>query len=567
MSKQPQTYNNILSYLDEVDPDVSNAYRECSLESLFNPRDKNGITFLLPDKRKNAAFYAEITNTSLLDDPDDKSDIINKLAALVIFDNLNSPDVFKNHADDIPNGLRQHIEIDLAGCTTNTIKFKCGAVAELDKRFRDASAKKNLNVYMLAAAGITTSGPDAKFLHNKTGAAAPNRRKKPAAAPQVEENNVDDDEVDEDSHALRVKIASETENLYMMERIQYYTSSKRSGKKRSELVRNVYLERVFSFINFIINNCSDVTTTALFNNRIAPLLSFENIDFYIVFEPHRVKGRYLIPNDVIRRWYSNQGVVNLTSVSNYIDKTLDTTGRSIVQQDRLKIQQAIDDQPRDKVLAETQPRRIPELICGAYKTLTDTNKIAGIGPIFPEELAAFYRTNTYLKIHQDEARYITNKLFDDLESSPFDKNVFEAILSIYKRMASTDVGESSLRLLNPSTIKHMIGPENKIQEIKSFVNSRFFLFIPMTTSDRSKFAEQYDILEEPSAEGNGIWVPIDKRAEAILAAKANSSYDDGVGFASEVSRSINVLKQNIAAGVVDAKTKEELAAILKNLIA
>lgn len=540
MSKQ---YSDVMSYLEDTDNDMAQVIKDCCVEYLFNPRNKPGITLLLPDKKTNAAIRNQLIENSSSIEVEDKMQAARQLAALVIFDNLSSPDVFKSHADHIPNGLNQHVPIDLVKSTSNTIKFKSGCTAELDQRFKEQCSKKNFNIYILSNGAIGCDNPPINKNGSNGNVTAGNRRKKTEDVPAAPKMWSDDDDNDGENVALRNKITKETENLYMSEMIQ---RSNRYRGKSKYIQRDIYAEKVISLIGFILNCCSESAVNEILIGKILPLLSFDHIDFYIFVEPFST-GPYLIPSDIIRRWNNYVETIDYERTLANIEKLYRKCASMPGMANRYKLQEAIDDL-RSEITSTSDQRKLAEIINNTYSGALNDNKIGALGHLFTDQLYNMYKKNPFRKICQDEIRYLSHRLFESLEREQFDKDQYTLILEQIERYLSPDVTSKTLRLLNPTTLKHAIQPQDKILEIQSFINSKFFLYSPMSNEEMAEFERNFEVKRFPCIEGEGIWYPDDKRKIVIASVNARASMSESAGFISEEERAINTLKQLKASG-------------------
>lgn len=557
------TYDNILSYVEDKDDEIAGAFRSCCLEYLFNPKNKSGITLLLPSRKGNSEARKSLIDMSY-GVGDDKHEVMQKLAALVLSDKLSSPDVFRSHADDIPNGLKQHVEIDLARSTNNTIVFKNGATAVLDTDFSERCSKKNLNVYILSNGLIPIDGPRATFAHSGTSAQSNRRRK----APQVDQKpqglwstGGNEDEITSDSINLREKIARETEDLYLAENIH---RSKALQEGRRQPMKNIYMDKTLSLINFILTHCSDQAKEEVFVNRMFPLLSFEHFDFYLFVEPSKSQGSYLIPTDIIRRWYSSSQYVDNTKVITRIEAAFGklNTGTGILGK-RVKIQEEIDSAIREELVSGTNKRVLAENVNKIYNDFISTNKIGSIEGVLPEGIQSIYRESITKKIAQDEIRYFTFRKFSELEYGVFDRDQFINVISLIRKFLSNESNPGNIRLLNKNTLKYNIQPQEKIREIMAFINSRFFMFIPMSIKEIKEFGEIFEIKRNACPDGEGLWFPTDRRTIAIQYSKLTKKHDESRGFISDEQRAMEILKTAKAEGKkLDPGVRAALASLI-----
>lgn len=532
-------YSDIMSYLEDVDDDIAQVYKDCCIESLFNPRGKPGVTFLLPDKKTNKKLREDLIEKAA-GDTESKLELSQRLAALVIFDNIPSIDVFKSKSDHIPNGLNQLIPIDLTGCTSNSIKFKSGATAVLDSNFQ--CTKKNFNVYILHNGEIGINGTSI----TRSGEIANNRRRK-VEEPVVKPPSMWSAEDPDESMLLRNRIAKETENAYIAAQIQRDNRRSASGPRR-----NIYAEQVLSLIGFIMTHCSDVAIKEILVGRVLPQLSYEHIDFYLFVQPNISTDSYLIPTDIIKRWYSSEERFNPERTIASIDNLYKNSGdKSAIMSKRLQLQEVIDNIRTQLSSSSKDQRTLPESIGKIYADIINTNKMTctdTIDNVFGTELYNLYKLQPMMKIGVDEIRYLSHRLFESLESDVFDRDQYAAILENIRRYLIDPVTPKTLRLLNVSTIKHAIGPQEKINEIKSFINSKYFLYSPMTLSETEAFQKDYETSTSPCVDGEGIWFPFDIRKQVIASYKARVQTSESSGFISESERALNILKNAKASG-------------------
>lgn len=507
-TKKFKTFCRIIDYIDSIDPELAELLRgTCADMSLGSLKGKPGITFLMP---QNAAYRKKITDLAYSDNISDANKACDMLNALIIKDVLKTLNDWRNKRDDIPNSLlpSQHIEID--NITNKEIIFKSGAVAVLDEKFKDNSKKSQLAVWKLISGEIpVTMDKPSKFKYakkkggSKTGGYD--------VTPEFVNN-------------IRFKIAIAIENAYITDRINNTMGSLTFGaghefeyKKEikpafSSRRRDIYLEFILSLVNFIMNSDED-----LLYDKILPLISFQKIDFYNLLEPHTIKhddSHYLIPTSLINAWWNNRSSFNIQSVIDQIGKKLSSPPAKFQQyklygdkkgviQDtnnlRTQIMKSIESRPRDS----------PKEIIEVYKILDNDNKIGACQPVYPPGIAAYYKSEPSLKLAQDELRYLTYLQFESLERQPtFDRNKFETIINMiaeYANVLTSDERERTFKLNNMYTMKYLIQPTEKIQEIKIFLNSTHFLYVPLTPEEVYNYPLKNVIVRPDPDELHGIW--------------------------------------------------------------
>lgn len=549
-SKKFKTWCRITDYVESVDPELAEILRGTCVDlSLNSLRGKAGITFLMPQDK---ALRKKIADLAYSDKAEDASKACDMLNAMIFRDVFKTPSDWMNKRDDIPNSLLppQHVEIENA--TGKEVIFKSGAKAVLDERFKDSSKKGQLAVWLLVSGEIpVTTDKPAKLKYQNKGV----KSKGKTGSYEVSSAHADN---------LRFKIAVAVENMYMMDHVQHNMGRNiiGGGKDYSTCPRNLYLEHTMSLVNFIMNVREDMD---LLCNKVLPLISFQNIDFYFLLEPHKEgpPDSYLIPDAIIQDWWTNKPAFNLPEVIDQVGKCIETTQNgAAIYKDKNALLLAIDAE-RQKLnqVLESRPRNIVEAISKVYDELCEHNKIGSVSNVFPEPLAAYYHSEPGLKILQDELRYLTYLRFERLESAPdFDRYDFEQIINaIAEGMHSltADERKHNLKLLNENSLRFLIQPVEKIQEIKVFVNSTHFLHVPLSPNDIQNYPVKNVIINPNPAELSGIW-----NIDAAMLSKHKRLATDSDKPA--MSTILAALKA-ISAGKLSESDKAELLSIYSKL--
>jgi len=145
----------ITRYIEQIDGELSQMISDLCLDRLFIPRGVNGITFLYP---KDPAYRKEILSSAYSDNPEKA---IQMLESLIVLDYLPRPGDFVLKKDDIPNSLRQRIEVTSADASS--VKLTCGAVLKPDSGFAPISTRENMAVYNLTGNQVPLNGPKASM--------------------------------------------------------------------------------------------------------------------------------------------------------------------------------------------------------------------------------------------------------------------------------------------------------------------------------------------------------------------------------------------------------------------
>jgi len=484
-SKQIKTYCRITDYLEVVDPDLYRLIKGvCADMALNSLRGKAGITFLMPlDK----AFRQKLEKLAYSEKPADADKAQDMINACIIKDIFHEPSQWMAKKDDIPNSLDPPQHVALESSTTTEIIFKCGARATIDKDFHVASRKSKLAVWKLTSGEIPLNGPLAtlKHVHKAQQDENAERRKKRDNvtggydAPSIE------------TQSERYKIALAVENEYALCQL------KRAGSESRQCDSDIYASTVLSLVNYIVYHRKDLS---LMYNSILPLIVYDKMDFYILVEPHRAEGDYLLDDSLIHEWWIHKQSLQFSSQSicGEIAKMYgDGCKLAALYNNRPKILKHISDiRQRQMSSSESRPRSIVDNIATVYEELETKNTIGGCGPVYPPGVATMYAKDRGLKMIHDELRFLAYGAFKRLEARSFDIGTFHELTNMIGEClyaATATERSKAQRLLNKNTIKYLISPGEKIQEIRVFLCSTMFLCIPLLKCEADNLKEKNSI--------------------------------------------------------------------------
>lgn len=490
-----KTFCRIIDYVESIDSDLAEIlHGTCTDYTLSSLKGKNGITFLMPVDPKIRKKLADLAYSDKVEDSNKACDMIN---AMIMRDVFKTSRDWLDKKDDIPNSLYPAQLVEIESASGKEVKFKNGATAVIDESFRDSSKKTNLAVWKLTGEIPVTTDKPAKMKYSRKNTKTGSYQVNPA----MESN-------------IRYKIGAAVENFFLIDRIQ--NNMKKDifggGSSDGQVKRNVFVENILSLVNYIMKSDMD-----LFYNRVLPLLSFQSIDFYNLIEPHRFKEEtnYLIPTSVISEWWSSpKSQLSQIRILKNIDDALGNAGKfsqAKVYTDRAGIIKETDKIRRDLLQsAGTQSRTLADKIIAVYNKLNDENAIGGLQGIYPDSLAEYFAAESSLKIMQDELRYSTFLMIEDMDSQiAFDRNHFNVLIdhiAEYMFAITSTERERTLKMLNPSILKYMISPVNEVNKIVRFVNSTYFLYTPITLSEMQNYPLKNVIVPPNPQEIKGIWL-------------------------------------------------------------
>ena len=130
-----------------------------------------------------------------------------------------------------------------------------------------------------------------------------------------------------------------------------------------------------------------------------------------------------------------------------------------------------------------------KIILQAYDELFKSN-------ILPESLIKYHNSPLH-KMCEDEIRFVIYQLFSKLENEYiFDRRRFDDVIErIYDYTNGPDLKPLLLR-----DVRNQIPSNEKITEIRIFVNSTAFFYIPISFTAMTKYPHEY-VLNKPSPRG------------------------------------------------------------------
>lgn len=493
--KKFKTFCRIIDYVDQADPELSELLRgTCADMTLNSHKGKAGITFIMPSD----SLKKEIADLAYSTDVKSANKACDILNAHIFRDVYKTPADWKK-SPVVPNSLYPSQQVDVESVAAKSVTFTNGATAELDEKFKDSSRKSNLAVWKLTKGQIpVTADKPAKLTFIK--------RKKPLG--KVGEYELGGDGLRQNA---RLQIAIAVENAYLLDQLSGSTRQQviggadetRYASPSSSGPRDVYLEHTLSLVHFIAGRDKE-----LLYGVVLPLISFQKVDFYNLLEPHRFTNNHLIPDALIHEWWSgNRRQINVSRTLEEVSNCLNNSGsNALIYKERNLILTEIDGFRRAIINNMSQPREIAQKVHNVYNELITTNSLGSAKDIFPEALLQFYRAEPLLKILQDELRYTTFLMFEALEKEQFDRGKFENIL-LYIAEATHAIGDEQaavLKLLNLNNLSAQIAPNQKIEQLGVFVNSTYFVFIPLSKNEIADFIFK-NVIVRPDPGHSSIW--------------------------------------------------------------
>lgn len=478
------TYCTILDYLDAKHPEFAQIIHGlCIRGALTSLHGKNGITLLMPMDKDYVAEIEKLAYSSSIADAEKAT---NMVLALIVRDVFKTPTEWKSK--EAPNALKASQALVVKSVSGAEVIFDSGAKATIDKNF--VGRKDNIAVWNLTGRiPVTTDKP----------ASARPAGAKPAGAKRVGGYVPLEDQWDNE----RFKICKAVEMAYAIRRNEHCKLVCR-GQRSMHDARWVdpFVEHSMSLLHYIANVKRD---KKLFD-KVLPLIGCDKMDFYFLIQPFATEN-FLIPGDLIIDWYAQHHTMPfvLASMHSQICAALnehtsngDTSAVFGKRDEFVRGTMTV----RNRILnnAESAARKICDDIAGVYRQLEAENKINGV-QFWPEDTWMYYKSSPGLKMIHDELRYVMHGAFDQLEAGrPFDSGRCNELFNIIGDYLIDPVGAEHYKLaklLNRNSIACLIAPSEKVEDIKIFVLSTSFLYVPLTDEECDAL-KGTDIRPDPS---------------------------------------------------------------------
>jgi hypothetical protein len=560
MSKKQnhQTVKNILDYICEVDDELYDAMIVSGVEYLFNPRGRTGITFLWPALDSN--IRSDILKLSL-GDMDDKTKASEIVSSIIIPEYIKSVDDFKSISRKIADVSGTIISMDLLNSKPGMVKLDCGDIVA-DKKFAEFIAENPKINYAVFRLSNGVYNPDRQKAEPSARTTSRQTNKKKAEPTQEQ---VETAKKPSRARELRIQIAKDIENdyvndivskrgiLHLRKPVKSANGKQSANDKTAEIdvpvYRNAYVDAVLSLVNYIMKSKSPQTVADVVYGKILPLISFESIDFYLIFEPYNATGVYVVDDDIIESWYVNRKNYSMLDLMNHIEKcfvkqeTNKSTAAPVFYTARNELNDVVDS-IRCDILADIQtkgPRKVAVSVNEVYKKYISTNALADMNNILPKQISDNYKASQMKKLIEDELRYRANRWFSELEKD-FNIHSFRETVDNIKNYICTDYSASVLKLMNPETLQYAINPNDKLKVILSFINSTYFLYSPMSVKVYETFISEFTISNVPTY-SNGIWAPNGRHEiyeyATALAQLEDESYSDKEKYAVKMIKDLS----------------------------
>jgi hypothetical protein len=237
---------------------------------------------------------------------------------------------------------------------------------------------------------------------------------------------------------------------------------------------NEYLRAVISFVNYLKINHYDTFVMVYPILDVNPFLSF-----FLLFEPKKDRGPYMVDGGLITQWGGQNLYKN--AQQEWAALFADSTRQEIAQKlgasapklftDNAAVLRAIDS-ARSRVL-QSNPATRGQSIQNAYQQLVSSNSLGGLSPIFPASTAAALANGK--KLWQDESRFLLS-----------DQVAGAANISSAKEFKTDAPGNDYVDELMVASDTMDVHPEERAAIQSMFINSTAFMYVPHSLTQGSQ---------------------------------------------------------------------------------
>ena len=481
MSKKSDTHSlvtNIEDYVRAKYPDFAALFDYCKLFHLTSPRPGSaGVTLIIPTDKK---YVDSIRDLSFSSDASDVGKACDSLLALMMRRALVKASDWS--AEDIAD-MRYPSQQITAKVSAKNVELQFGgktyATLAPDTAFV-AGFRPNIAVWLL------TDG------HMRKDTDAPATRKPRTAVRTRAAHSAKEggdvsggyDLIRAHAESDRFKIAVAAENEYVVQHMTRPQSGQSDAAPKSACS---FLSYTISFARFMFDHHIDE-----FFQCVLPLVRFRISDFYFLFEPHRavLPDQYLIADVFISEWWASYQFHRLVkedviAYRKWIDERLAEAHAHVqcaIYTDPVGLATAIDEMRTSLTPALQNPAQIADAVYKAYDEFSNKNAIGKYPNVYPPMLAEYYRRHPRFKIMHDEIAFVIEPLMIRV-CHQFHLEKFREIVTIIGNAMHADSPaevENMLPLINKRKIA--LQSDALINEIRTFINSTMFFWIPITSA-------------------------------------------------------------------------------------
>lgn len=226
--------------------------------------------------------------------------------------------------------------------------------------------------------------------------------------------------------------------------------------------------------------------------RIRPILDLDPIiTFYLLVEPYKLVGEYIISDDIFnarvfdkilkaRALYNDPAAEYRKILNRPVESDANIFSHT---KDIIELINSV----RFKLLNEEEARKLPEEVLAVYNGLIEKNEIKSvvsdhptITNILPDSLLIHYQNNYNKRLWQDEYRFIIGECIRSMKTEiniEARTVIFDNLCNTLKETLRGDDYSDELCIMNYSDYALSACVRDRIRMMQYFINSPDFLFI------------------------------------------------------------------------------------------
>ena len=417
----------IFQWIEDRDPVFAEAFRHLCVEGALSP-GATGVTFLYPE---DAAYRQEIVDKAYSDDADKA---VKMMEALIIPDLFTQSSDFNRRAVGTRSGVALNVESVGDGCVTFA-----GGLTIVPAKFTPLGDRR-IAVWQISKGRAPLEGKayappaPARRPFRTGGCEGPHERRRLANSVEAE-----------------------------------FDSCMRGGRGWS---CNPYLAKTVSLLNYLKAERPDILDSVL------PVLDYEPIiSFYLLVEPYKSSGEYLIPTSVLfgdRAWNCAEAYSDAVAEYEGFFAAAASPQAPFMYRDRVAVARQIDNVRT--AVNNKSPRDMPKAVKDAYDTFASQNAIAGMSPIMSP---GAFRALANKKLWQDEFRFTIHEALQEMRSGAYDPRNWQTIVQDLRETWPGNNYVAELSLTNADERSKDVAHRMALLLLGKFVNSSDFLYLPM----------------------------------------------------------------------------------------
>lgn len=431
-------YCRIYQWIEEQDSVFAEAIRDLCLEGKMAASGSTpGITFLYP---KDPAYRQEIVDKAFSDKANEAEKMIESLII---------PDLFTQAADFGRRavGNRNRVSLAVENVGDGRVTF-AGGLTISPAKFSPLG-ERSIAVWNIDKGRVPLEG-----------------KSYTPPAPQRRPTGVRGGAAEGPRERARLACSLEAE----------FDCCQRAGRGN---ICNPYLAKVVSLLNYLRAERPELLVTVL------PVLDYDPfISFYLLLEPYKSGGSFLIPNDALfgdGAWNCADAYGDaVAEFKSYFEAPSGLGMDSpppFMYRDRAAVSSQIDT-VRLAVKANN-PRQIPQAVQDAYLVLARQNAIAGMSPIMA---SAAHKALASRKMWQDEFRFTFHEAMQELLARPYNPQDFATITQDLRTSWPGNDYSAETVLTNVNDYAQNVAPRTELLLLGKFLNSSDFLYLPVPPS-------------------------------------------------------------------------------------